>query len=176
MALVVEDGSGKSDAESYVSVSDADTYVATNYTTSQSSYTSWDAAADATKEIALRRATQYVDARYDGNWRGYAYTTTQALAWPRTVAADNEDNYYDVDEIPQNLKDAVTELAVRIVAGDTLYADQSKPGTIKSKTVKAGVVEQSIEYQGGLSPAKKYPLVEALMKPLILVGGVLERG
>lgn len=176
MALVVEDGTGKSDAESYLAVADADTYLAANYVSTNTSLVAWNAAATATKEIALRRATQYTDGRYSANWRGYAYTTGQALAWPRTLATDNEDEYYDVDEIPQNLQDAVAELALRIVAGDTLMADQSSPGTIKTKKVKAGPIERDVEYQGGLSQVKKYPLVESLMKPLILLTGVLERG
>jgi len=176
MALQVEDGTGLADAESYLSIADADTYLTANKLATDTSLIAWNAAVEGTQEIWLRQATQYADARYDGNWRGYACTTTQALAWPRALAADNEGSYYDTDEVPQRLKDAIAELSLRLAGGDTLFADQTKPGTIKSKRIKAAVIDVAIEYQGGLNPTKKYPLVEALMRPLISVTSVLERG
>lgn len=171
MALTVEDGTAKSDADSYLSVADADTYN-TNYTGS----TDWSAASTAAKEIALRQATQYLEVHLDGNWRGFKFTSTQALAWPRSSAADNEGYYYDTDEIPQRLKDAVAELAERIVSGDTLLADQTSPGIIKRKSIKAGPVERDIEYMGGLSQVTKYPKIEDLLTPLVAITSMLERG
>ena len=176
MALTIEDGSGKTDADSYLAVADADTYLTANYLATDTSLIAWDAATEASQEIALRQATQYVDIRHDGNWRGLKFTTTQALAWPRTLAADNEGDYFDTDEIPQQLKDAIAELALRVIAGDTLLADQSSPASIKSKSVTAGPIQRSIEYVGGLSPVKKYPKVENLMKSLVAITGTLERG
>lgn len=176
MALVVEDGTGKTDAESYCSVADADSYLALNYVSTNTSLVAWNAAATATKEIALRTATQYLDIHFDGSWRGYKFSTTQALAWPRSSAADNEDHYFDSDEIPARLQNAVAELALRIVSGDTLLADQSSPGDIKSKRVKAGPIEREIEYVGGLSAVKKYPKVEDLLKSLITLSAMVERG
>lgn len=178
MALTVEDGSGKTDADSYLAVADADTYLTANYLAANTKLIAWDAATTAPQEIALRQATQYVDIRYDGNWRGLKFTTTQALAWPRTLAVDNEGDYFDTDEIPQQLKDAIAELALRVIGGDTLLADQAKPASIKSKSVMAGkgAIQTSVEYVGGLSPVKKYPKVENLMKSLVTVSGTLERG
>ena len=65
MSLIVEDATGLSTAESYLSVANADTYHA-SYTGS----TAWSGASTGTKERALRRATQYLDSVYGGRWLG----------------------------------------------------------------------------------------------------------
>ena len=53
MTLVIEDGTGKSNAESYISVADADTYH------SNRGNTDWAALTTAEKERLLRIATDY---------------------------------------------------------------------------------------------------------------------
>ena len=170
MALIVEDGSGKTDADSYLSVADADTYH-----TNHSGSTDWSGATTATKEQALRLATQYLDVRYNGLWKGYRSNETQALDWPRAYVEDSDGYYYDSDEMPLRVKDATAELALRVVEGDTLLDDITKPGTIKRKRVKAGPVETETEYVGGYNQVKKYPLIDGIVRPLTGVG-VLERG
>lgn len=170
MSLVVEDGSGKTDADSYLSVTDADTYH-----TNHSGSTDWSGADTAVKEKALRLATQYLDVRYNGLWKGYRSNEDQALDWPRAYVEDSDGFYYDSDEIPQRLKDATAELALRAVKGDTLLDDIKKPGAIKRKKVKTGPVETETEYVGGYNQVKKYQLIDGLIRPLIGVG-VLERG
>jgi hypothetical protein len=171
MAFEVETGSGSSTANSYLSVADADTYH-----NDHSGSTDWNGAATADKEKALRLATQYLDIKHDGKWQGYRSNQNQALAWPRSNVADNDGYYYGSDEIPQRLKDAVAELALRVIQGDTLLDDISKPGTIKSKSVKAGPVQKTTEYVGGMFQVKKYPLIEGLIQHLIESTGCIERG
>lgn len=171
MALIVEDGTGKSDANSYLSVADAD-----SYHTDHSASSTWAAASQAVKEKAIRLATQYLDARFDGHWRGCKMSSTQSLAWPRGQAVDNEDFAYDSDTLPRRLKDVTAELALRVVTGDTLFADQSKAARVASNSVTIGPITKSVSYVGGLDPAKKYPLIEALMEPLIAASNSLDRG
>jgi len=174
MALVVEDGTGKSDADSYLSEADADTY-----NTAHSASTDWSGADSADKEKALRLATQYLDVRYDGLWKGYKATDAQALAWPRIVA-EKEDcydsAYYAQDALPAVLEKATAELALRVIEGDTLFDDITKPGTIKSQSVTVGPIQKSIEYMGGYNQVKKYPLIDGLVRPLIKNSSILERG
>jgi len=170
MALVVEDGTGKADADSYLSLTDADTY-----NTNHSASAAWIAAAEAVKEKALRLATQYLDVRYGGRWKSYRSNELQALAWPRAYAIDRDGYYWDSDQMPQRLKDATVELALRVVGGDTLFADITKPGTIKSQSVTVGPIQKSIEYMGGYTQVKGYPLIDGLVKSLIN-SGTLERG
>ena len=67
MSLIVEDGTGKSNAESYISVADADTYH------SNRDNTDWAALTTAEKERLLRIATDYMVAVYRLRWDGYRY-------------------------------------------------------------------------------------------------------
>ena len=80
MSLIVEDGTGRADAESYASVSVADAYHTAR------GNTAWAAlATTALKEAALRKATDYLGQTYGLRWKGYRMTTTQALDWPREL-------------------------------------------------------------------------------------------
>jgi len=171
--FTVEDGTGLEAANSYLSVAGAD-----QYHEDHTASTSWSGATQAQKEKALRLATQYLDARFDGRWAGYKYTAEQALAWPRIEAVDNDGWAIDSDSIPQRLADATAELSLRVVDGDTLFEDETKPGLIKSKSVTVGPISKSVEYVSGIGPAKKYPLIEALLRPLLGSGSgvVIERG
>ena len=74
MSIIVEDGTGLTTAVAYVAVADADAYH------TAMGNTAWTGT-DAAKEIALRRATQYLDNRY--TYRGTRLTSTQALEWPQ---------------------------------------------------------------------------------------------
>jgi len=85
ISLVVEDGTGRSNANSYLSVEDADSYHA-NLTQSAA----WESAALAAKQSALIAATQYLDCEYGGLWRGVRAHEGQALAWPRSDAQDDD--------------------------------------------------------------------------------------
>jgi len=169
--FVVEDGTGLSNANSYLSVADADTYH-----DNHSGSTDWSGATQANKEKALRLATQYLEVRYDGRWKEYRTNEDQSLAWPRAYVYDVDGYYYGTDEIPQCLKDATAELALRVIEGDTLLDDISKPGTIKSKSVTTGPITKSVVYTGGCTEIKKYPLIEGLIKHLIESSATIQRG
>ena len=173
MALIVEDGTGKTDANSYLSVADCDTYHAT-YTGS----TDWSGAGTATKELALIRATQYLDMEYEGRWRAVKGSSTQSLAWPRSGVYDNDGYALDWNVVPQKLKDACAELALRDVLGDDLLAPVTSPGDVASESVTIGPIQESKTYVGG-KPAGdeyRYPKIEALLKSLIEERGRVFRG
>ena len=106
MSLIVEDGTGKPDAESYISVADADTYHA------RRNNTEWAALSDPEKEAALIAATDYMQGYYSGSWKGYKLTQHQALDWPR-YAAVVDGFTLDSAIIPQRVKNAASELAFR---------------------------------------------------------------
>lgn len=174
MALVVEDGSGLSNSESYLSVVNADTYHADH-----SGSTSWNGASTENKEKALRLSTQYIDAIYRGQWQGQAQLDTQALSWPRAGVIDENGFVVDWDTIPQRLADACAEAALKELDGDTLLPDLDGTGTIKREKVKAGPVETDTEYIGGVSPFKVFSMVEALLQDYLKSGGnsvTLSRG
>jgi hypothetical protein len=171
MAVIVETGTGRSDANSYLGVADTDAYVAA-YVGS----TPWAAATSAAKERALMQATQHLDIEYEGRWRGRKALSTQALSWPRVGGVDNEGFTIASNGVPENLKRACAELALRVVLGDELHGVVTEPGDVASESKSLGPLSKSVTYVGG-KPAGgyRYPKVEALLKPLLEVSGGVYR-
>lgn len=107
MAFTVEDGTGVAAANSYASVAAADTHH------TDRGNTTWTGASNGDKEVALVRATDYVDKRFGRRFRGFRRTKSQGLEWPRLSAFDNDDFLLnDDDAIPRNLVKAVSEYAL----------------------------------------------------------------
>jgi len=153
MALIVEDGSGLDDAESYVSVSDAGTYC-TNH-----GLTEWTGA-DSVKEAALRNATQYIDTTY--NFRSAKSYQYQALEFPRQMWD------WDDDPLMNRLRSATVELAVKALT-ENLFADV-EPSVVTM--VKVGpITKQTRPVDTG--GQKRYAAIDALLKQLTTgLGGV----
>lgn len=94
--------------DTYLSVTGADTYC------ENLGKTAWDEASESAKEVALRQATQYLDANF--RWTGFLYDSDQALGWPRTGAYDAEGR--ELTDIPSKVEDACAELAFLALGGD----------------------------------------------------------
>ena len=115
LTLIVEDGSAKTDANSYASRAEGNTYHEGHVAAS-----AWTAATDAQKEAALVMATRAIDALY--RFEGWKLTTTQALQWPRTECPDVErsdgEDYLADDAVPACVRDAACELARHFLTED----------------------------------------------------------
>jgi hypothetical protein len=143
MALIVHPSAG---AESYVSLADAGTYH------TRFGNASWAAATEANREIALRRATQFIDTNY--RFKSYAIDEEQPLEWPR----------YDFGTaLPQRLTDAVCEAAL-IFLTDNLNSPITATGSVKSE--KVGPIE--VEYNTPPVLRTRYPILDRLLSPLAL--------
>jgi hypothetical protein len=173
MALIVEDGTGKADAESYISVADASTYHTAR------GNAAWAAlASDTVREQCLRRATDYMEQVYRKRWAGTRKTTTQALSWPRSFVPREDyeyaglngytviggNYYYPDDEVPQEVKNACAELALK-ASTDTLAPDIEQ----RVKREKVGPLE--VEY-ADYSPAfTQYRAIDNMLSPFLKAGG-----
>lgn len=145
MALTVEDGTGLAAADSLVSIAVALVYHAAM------GNTAWAAATEAAQEIALRRATQYIDNRY--TYRGTKLTSTQALAWPRVGYEDG----YTAEAWPvANLKAACCELALRALT--TALQTDVKADQLIEQTID--VITQKWAHKSG---QMRYPVVDSLL-------------
>lgn len=150
--MIVEDGTGKPDANSYASVAFADAYFAAR------GNTDWAALATGAKESALILGTDYIEATYSQAWKGQKATAEQALSWPRAyVVIDG----FDVakNHIPPVLMNAVCELAMRASAGP-LIEDQTQ------RVVREKVDVIETQYADASDPQKRYPLVARMLAPL----------
>ena len=158
MALEVEDGTGKSTAESYISVADA-----SSYHTARGN-TAWAAlATDALREAALRRATDYMRQAYRSRWQGYKVNEDQALDWPR-YDVEVEGYAIDSDIVPTEIKNACAELALRASAAD-LNPDLTQ-GVAREKV---GQIE--VEYDKASPQRVRYPAIDAILSPYLKAGG-----
>lgn len=156
MALIVEDGSGKSDAESYVSVSDCVSYAAARGLT-------FPAEPAANAEAALRRGTSWLDGAYRGSFPGRRKNgRAQALEWPRMDAWDNSrppDPIRD-DEIPVEIVHACCEAAIRELAAPGSLSPDVTPGQIEKRIKVEGI---EIEYAiGAGTVAEQRPVVSII--------------
>lgn len=149
MTLIVEDSTGLPDAESYLSVIDADTYWV------KRNYQIWATFSQSQKEAALRQATSYIDGTY--SFKGIILNISQALSWPRQDVFDYEGR--PLTGIPQKLKDACAELALKTISAP-LLEDVTRDATVKRQ--KVGTLE--VEYFEGAFLSKSYPYIDLLLK------------
>ena len=175
MALIVEDGTGKSDAESYISVADADTYF------SKRGNAVWAALTTEQKEQSLRKATDYMGQVYKLRWKGVRTTSAQALDWPRAfverldyryaglngyTTIDGQ-YYYPSNEVPPEVARACAEMAVRASA-EALLPDVG--AQVKSETV--GPI--SVTYADGARQVKSYKSVDGMLSAFLSGAGAVQ--
>jgi hypothetical protein len=153
MAITVENGSGLANAESYITVAEANSYHSLRGNTTWATITTEQA------EQSLRRATDYLQQVYGGLWYGYKTTDTQALDWPRENVPKydtSSGNYYTNNVIPQELKNACAEMAWKAAQGE-LLADLTQ--TVKRE--KIDVLE--VEYSEFSPQSKRYLAIDSLL-------------
>lgn len=169
MALEIEDGTGKANANSYVTVAELEAYAEARGVVLPNT--------EAAVETLLIQAMDYVEsfrAKYQGRktWprpdMDAAHPHAQALQWPRTgVVIDCDYNLPD-NVIPQELKSAQMQAAIE--AHNGLILMPSSDGRVVKKE-KVDVIET--EYMtsddiggGAVVGAASFPLLEALLEPL----------
>lgn len=112
MSLIIENGTGLANAESYIAVTAATAYHASL------GNAAWAAlASDTIREQLLRKATGYMQQTYNGRWKGVQATSTQALDWPRVGVLVNGWVVPNLT-IPVDLANACAELALRAASAD----------------------------------------------------------
>lgn len=157
MALTVETGTGSATAESYISVADASTYH------SNRGNAAWAAlSTDAIREQCLRKATDYMVAAFRDRWQGERVLETQALDWPRN-AVTVEGYLLDSDSIPETIKRACAELALKAATAD-LQPDLTQG--VLSESVGA----ISVTYDKGSPQATRYAFINAMLAPFFKAG------
>jgi hypothetical protein len=80
--LVVEDGSGLSNSNCYVSQADCLAYF-----TSRAITDGFVSLVSNDQIIAILRGAQYLESHYISRWKAYRLLKTQAMAWPRVMSS-----------------------------------------------------------------------------------------
>lgn len=146
--MVVEDGTGLSNADSFVSVAYADAYFTTRGVSVWASLTN--------KEALLIKATDYIEAVYSESWKGVTLNDTQSLSFPRIID--------DATVYPDRLQKAVCELALKANDGDLLV-------DVEQRTIEEKVDVISVKYAEYSDQKTQYSMVYGLISPYLLSTG-----
>lgn len=162
MALIVEDGSRVANAESYASVAAADTYLAAR------GIAAWAGGVAATKEAALRRATDYMLEAYRGRWKGYRYDALQSLDWPRQAVLLDDvplNAWVPYNIVPKEVINACCELAYKYSQTGELFPD------ITPQKLSAKVGDIAVTYNPNSPNYTQFAAVDMMLRPFLDHGG-----
>lgn len=152
MTIIVEDGTIVTNANSYVTTAELDTYATARGVTIISG----------DREKYLLLAMDYLEPL---RFIGTKYSATQALQWPRSGAYI--DGYLlDEDAIPTLLKNAEMQIAMSISEG------YSPVAVIERATKKEKVGPLEVEYQAGAASSPIDPKIGYSIQKLIVGGGI----
>ncbi|CAH9015383.1 head completion adaptor [Vibrio phage 137E35-1] len=160
--LIVEDGTGKVDAQAYIDASYLDGYAALRGE-------DLTAYSEAQKEAAIYvSVNDFIDVFHTFN--GTKLNADQGLSLPTDkVVLTDVATHRDIQEANANA--AILQLKSSLFV-DTTAADTN--GSIKSASSKVDVIEESTEYFEGTERTVKYntPIVDRLLRPYIGGGGI----
>jgi hypothetical protein len=168
MPLIVEDGTAKGDAESYVTT---DAVVA--YATARGRL--WLPESPALAEAACRNATTWLDGTYRDRFPGYKRRGRgQGLEWPRISAYVPDSGIQGwalvpipETEVPREVLWATCEAAIKELSEPgSLSPDMDVGGLIQS--VQAG--SASVTFAGGglsTSGARSFPVIDIILRSLL---------
>ncbi len=158
MTLVVEDGSGITGAESYLSVADGDNLLGNNG--------AWKAANDESKESALRMASSYADVRWVNVLGASSVVNeTQGLAFPRANLFGK--GGVKIQGIPKNWITAVALYAGQEVGGGLWPSAVTQQADVKSLKVTVGPITKETTFVNGAERAfKSYPQADTMIRAL----------
>lgn len=159
MALVIEDGTGKADANSYASTATLKAYAKERGVTLPSS--------EAALEILLLKA---MDTMKGLRYVGERATKEQALDWPRyNVCVDGFP--FASTELPRELEQAQCALAIEWNTTDMLPTTPANaPGPVVSKTV--GPISVAYASNNGASRVPHSAKAEVLLRMLLVRHGL----
>lgn len=159
-AVTVEDGSGMSNADSYLSLSDATARVGM-----RGGATAWAAKTEAERNDMLRASAQFgIDAMFGTEWAGVRTRNTQALDWPRMGVVDRRRSYPVLsNEIPDGVKWAQVEFLMALLAGvnPLRMTDAAEDGG------KAFATSTSDSLPGGFNESRSFGGVGAPVLPVL---------
>lgn len=166
MALTVEDGTGKSDADAFISL----TYFKAYCDARGHTY-----GTDTLIEQAIIRATDFLSDSY--HWQGFKLKERghsdgeQALAWPRTYVQDRNGYAVASDIVPDEVQRATAEVTRReLETPGAMTPDYTASERVKSERVGS----LAVEYDMTRTDAESVRPVLLVVRDLI--GPFLKRG
>ncbi len=177
MAVTIDATAGGANANSYITLTEADTFVEAMI--SSSDVSKWTTGNDDTRNRALAAAAERLDRE---RFLGARATDTQSRQWPRTGVRKPDtyvntyatgfpfrisEDYFTDTEIPDQIKRAQIELAVYLknnVDGISLG------GLEDFKSVKIGNIEVTPDKSGAIGADRVPPMFERYLTGLRISG------
>jgi hypothetical protein len=165
LTLTIEDGSGVTNANTYVLQADAVTY-ASNW-----GFTAFTAADSQTQINALYYAAYALDKLYGRRYISVIPPVSpQGLLWPRYTIMGNDFRMYSQGSIPQCLEDAQCELANMYIQGVSLFPNESDSRTLKTSGARVGSIDTRGQYWKIPTDVERYDgfrKVELILEPIL---------
>ena len=172
LILIKEDGTGRTDANSYASAADGDTYHDGHLYA-----TAWTAATSGNKEKALVMATRLIDAHFRFN--GARQSDRQALQWPRVGCPDPDgggwveplrswpvgEDCFPSSAVPAGVVAAACEMARELLVADRTAAPLGE-GLMSSQVGDSKMVFD----RAGRAPVLSHVTIALLSKVGVYVG------
>lgn len=142
--MIVEDGTGLADSDSYVDPTDA---AAVAYMANHLYAAEWTSASAGDKNRAVIMATRLLDATFD--WRGSFVNNEQSLGWPRAVPYVADRQSVPSDSVPRMVWQATLETALALIQSNR--TTDTEAGTQEVKRI--GLGEGALDITLGDDPA-----------------------
>lgn len=157
MALVVEDGTGLSNAEAFADLAAYDVWLLSQYGESRTA-----AQTDAVTEGVIRRVTTFLTNGF--NWKGARVNgRSQSQAWSRTGVTDHEGNAVASDSVPVEVISAQHVLTRAELTTPGIINPQVDFG-LRVKSEKVGPI--AVQYEPG-ETSEEYRVVITQAEDLI---------
>lgn len=169
MALVVEDGTGKPDANSYESVAEFSAYCSARGMEITANFT------PTAQEQALIKAAEFIDLTKGPRFKGRRLLVTQALEFPRACLFE-KDFCTPITGVPNKLKYAQSEYAFReLTSPGSLMPDPVVDDTgmqLLQTIEKVGPIEESKRFVGSAPKSvKSFPKADAFLRQYLTSEG-----
>lgn len=154
ITIIVEDGTGKEDSNSYIDVEYAKTYASNRNVILP----------DNDNEIAamLINSSDYIESK-ECKFSGERTNENQALSWPRKNAMVNCKPFAD-NQIPKQLKDAQAALVIVVNSGVDLFSNYGPSDYITEETIGPITTKYADPVEVGMT--KHFGAADALLNKL----------
>lgn len=152
MALIIEDGTAKPNAQAYVTSAEVAAYARL-----------YGLAPPTSADADIMKAMRYLEGYYYERWIGVKRTEEQSLSWPRAYAVRMDGWTVEESEIPKEVKDAVCALALRSRDGDNLIPDLTRGDSVLEEQI--GPLR--VKYASNARTIPIYRDIEFILKPIV---------
>ncbi len=170
--FVVETGAGLTNANSYVTVAEADQYLEN----SGRKGGTWGTLGSTSKQAALVSAFFFMLARWNERWRGFPTNEDQAGDWPQRDQVKRSGHAYASNEIAVAVKNAQIEYAlIEATTPGSLFPNPEYDDTgrvLIESTDKVDVLVETRKYSDKSNPVtfKKFLMADNLLTHITISG------